>query len=342
MSTETEKKEIVLLEQMPIITHRIKEAGLFIKERIDGLELDKQIATEQSVQSLKTLRSELNKEFEDYETQRKAVKAAISAPYNEFEEAYKPSITEQYTSAKTLLTSKIDEYELKIKKDKENNVKEYFDELVLAEKIDFLKFENVGLKIDLSTSEKKFKEKVYAFIEKTNDDIALIKATDYEAETMAEYKKTLNVSKAITDVKARKEAEQAEAERIKAERTQSRKSFLSKLGLNYVEITNSYEFNADIYVTLSDIINLSKEDFQAKYAEIQAKIKAIKDVETSTENQTVIEEPKQKISTPISAPTVQKPIEEIKTASFEAKATMSKLRALGQYMKDNGIEYKNI
>lgn len=343
MSTETQ----IVLKQIPIITHQLQTAGKKVQERIDELELDKQIATTENVQSMKVLRAELNKELKGYEEQRGIIKNAINNPYQEFEAVYKTEITERYKNATDLLKTKIDSVEYQIKKTKENNVREYFDELVIAEKIDFLKFEDVKIEINLSTSEKKYKEQVYEFIVKVNDDIALIKASDYEAETMTEYKKTLNVSKAITDVKTRKDLEAKEAARIKAETTQNRKNYLEKIGLNHVEITNQWEYNEEIFVSLNDIQELSKEDFTAKYEELKVKIsdlkaKEIEVVETSTENQNVTEEPKQTISAPISAPTVQKPTEEIKTASFEVKATMTKLRALGAWMKENGIEYKNI
>lgn len=351
MSTEIiqEEQQVsteIVLKQMPVIVHQLQEAGKTVQKRIDELELEKQVLTEETVKTMKNLRAELNKEFEDFEQKRGILKKAYNKVYDEFDQVYKSEITDRYSKAKTSMTAKIDQVELKIKKDKEKNIKEYFDELLISENIDFLKFENVGLKIDLSTSEKKFKEKVYAFIEKTNDDIALIKATDYEAETMTEYKKTLNVSKAITDVKTRKDLEAKELARIKAEQRKNRETYLSKLGLNYVEITNAWEFNADIYVSLSDVINLPKETFTEKYEELKVKIKALQDAEikpeTSTENQTVTEEPKQTISVPITAPTVETPAEPIKTASFEVKATMTKLRALGEYMKSQSIEYKNI
>lgn len=344
---EAEKNQIIL-KQLPIIVHQLQDAGKRVQERIDGLELEKQVFTEETVKSYKVLRAELNKELEDFENQRKFVKEGVNAPYLEFETVYKSEITERYKKAGELLKNGIDTVEFKIKKQKETNIKEYFDELVLSEKIDFLTFENLGLKIDLSTSEKKYKEQTNAFVMKVVDDLALIKTTDYEAETLTEYKRDLNVSKAITTVKTRKEAEEAEQAKIKAQLIQNRKTALVNLGLNYVEITNNYEYNYNIFVSLSDINFLSKEDFTAKFAEISVlvnaeKAKQIEVVESPESTEKPIEEPvKKSVTAPISAPTVEAPKEEIKTASFEVKATMTKLRALGVYMKENGIEYKNI
>lgn len=344
MSTETQ----IVLKQIPIITHQLQKAGKNVQKRIDDLELDKQIVTEENRQAMKVLRAELSKEFKGYEEQRGIIKNAVNNPYNEFETVYKTEITERYKSADDLLKEKIDSVELQMKRNKESNLKTYFEELANSEKIDFLVFDNLGLKIDLSTTEKKYKEQINGFVEKVNDDLKLIKATDFEAEILTEYKKTLNASKAITEVKERKEKEEKEKARIKAELIQNRKNYLEKLGLNHVEITNQWEFNEEIFVSLKDIEELSKEDFTAKYAEIQAKINDLKTKEADTIKSTVIEaevisEPvKKEVSKPVAAPIEIKPTEEIKTASLEVKATLSKLRALGEYMKQNEIEYKNI
>ena len=341
------KSEIVL-KQLPVITHKLHEAGKSVQKRIDDLELEKQIATEETVKSMKVLRAELNQEIKDFEEQRGMIKKAVNNPYLEFEEIYKVEITDRYKKATDLLKSKIDTVEYKIKKDKENNVIEYFNELCLAESIDFVKFESLKIEVNLSTSEKKYKEQVFEFIQKVIDDLALIKATDYEAETLTEYKTTLNASKAITTIKERKEKEEAETAKLKAELIQNRKNALIKLGLNYVEITNAYEYNDDIFVSLSDVIQRSKDEFVTIHAEISAKIKNLKEseiveiVNQESTTETITEPVKKVVSVPISAPVVEVVKEEIKTASFEVKATMTKLRLLGAFMKENGIEYKNI
>ncbi len=59
-----------------------------------------------------------------------------------------------YTKANSQLKAKIDVIEDGLKLEKENSVKEYFEELVTAKKIDFISFERLGLKITLSVSEK--------------------------------------------------------------------------------------------------------------------------------------------------------------------------------------------
>jgi hypothetical protein len=342
MSTQIE------LIRTPQISHKLVEIGANVTARLNDLGIETLVATEDTVKGLKELRAELNKELTDFEEQRKFVKSGILKPYDEFESVYKTEVSEKYTNAINLLKDKIAVVETRIKDEKTLNVKSYFNELCLAESIDFLKWENLGIDINLSTTEKKYKEQVNAFITKTQDDIALIKSSEYEAETMAEYKKTLNVSQAITGVKTRKEQEKIEAERIKVAETNRRKEVLRKTGLVYLDITDSFEYDQDILISKKDVENLSKPEFEKKIIEIESQIaskrmvvvEAVNGLKTPMGGVPTPEE--MGLSKPISAPVTPEPAEEIVTASFKVEATMRQLRALGQYMKDNKIKYSNI
>lgn len=348
-------KNQITLVQSPVIVHKLQEAGREVSKRINDLELDKQIATIDTVKSLKDLRAELNKELADFETQRKFIKEGVNNPYLEFENTYKVEISEKYKDAIELLKDKIAFVENDIKSKKKESLEMYFKELCVSEKIDFVAMHQLGIEVNLSTTEKKYKEQINDYITKVVDDLNLIKSTDFEAEILTEYKTTLNASKAITAVKDRKEREKAELERLKAQQKVNRINFLEKLGMEYVEITNSYEFNADIYITMSDINHFSKDEFTIKYHDCEAKIKDCKAKELEAKKQAELEQNKafetpviaeivSPISEPISAPKVEivKESEPLKTASFEVTATMPQLRALGAYMKENNITYKNI
>lgn len=344
----------IKITQYPVIAHKLQEAGKSVTERIKALELDKQVATVDTVKSLKDLRAELNKELSDLESQRKAVKEGVNKPYLEFEDIYKTEISDKYKSAIDQLKDLIGTVEDKVKSEKRDNLISYFSEFCVSMQIDFIKFEQIGIEVNLSTTEKKYKEQINEFITKVTDDLALIKSTDFEAEILTEYKQTLNASKAITTVKERKEREFAEAERLKAETVQNRKNYLQKIGMNYVEITNCFEYNADIYISIADIYDLSKEEFTVKYVEVETRIKDLKTKEVKAnqqsdrnfswdeQNKFAAENTVKETSAPLSAPTIEQPKEEIKIAQFEVKATMSKLRALGEFMKANQITYKNI
>ena len=338
----------IILKQKPVITHQLQEAGRSIQKRIDDLELDKQVATEDNVKSMKSLRAELNNEAKDYETQRGLIKKAVNEPYLEFEQVYKIEITDRYKSATEILKNQIDFVEDKIKRAKKEAVVIYFTELCQSEKIDFLTFENLGIEINLSVTEKKYKEQVSEFISLVIDNLNLIKTQPFEAEILTEYKLTLNVSKSITDVQIRKDNEAKETAKIQAENIQNRKTFLQKLGLIYDEITNCFVFNTDIYITISDINLLSKDAFTKKYAEIEAKVLDIKSKETAVvnaeivaNNNCVVKTPETTLTTPILAP-VAEIKKELVTASFEITNTIENIYLVRDFMIANGIDYKNI
>lgn len=335
-----ENNEIKLV-QSPVITHRLTEIGANVDSRIAALELDKQVATVDTVKSLKDLRAELNKELTTFEDQRKFIKKGVLSPYEEFETLYKTQISEKYTTAINLLKDKIAQVENAVKAEKQENLKRYADELCTAEKLDFLTFQNFNLDINLTVTEKKYREQINEFVTRVLDDLALIKTTEFEAEIMAEYKTTLNASKAITTVKERKEKEKAELARLKAEETQRRQSLCRKLGLSFADITQTFEYDSDIYIKNSDVENMPKDDFTKLVAEVEVKIKNKKAAELA---ETQTEQPQEVKTTPapaIAAPTAEVK-EEIVTASFEVTGTMAQLRSLGAFLRANAITYKNI
>ena len=335
----------ITLVQSPIIKHDLKAVGASVSKRINDLDIKNQVATTDTIKFLKELRATLNKEFKEFEDQRKAVSKAINAPCVEFTDIYKAEIATKYKSAVDVLKDTIGTFEASIKLEKQVNIEIYYAELCQAEKIDFIKFEQLGIKIDLSTSEKKYKEQCNAFIEKVLEDMKLIESEEFQAEIMAEFKSTLNASKAITEVRARKAREKEEAERIRRTETMKRESKLRSLGMIYSDITRSFlsTFDDQIFVKQSDIESLDKEEFLAKFVEVEAKVNEIKAKAKQSEPakpETVVE-PKKEVKKPLEAPKeVIK--EEVLEATFQCSGTMRQLIALGEYMKANGITYKNI
>lgn len=344
-----EKNEIVLV-QSPVIAHALTEAGKGVTERLANLNIENTIATIETVKGLKELRADLNKELADFESQRKLLKDGVLNPYNEFEAVYKAEISDKYKNAIELLKDKIAVVEDKIKEDKKEAVKGYFVELCLSEDIDFVSFNQLGLEINLSTTEKSYKEKCNDFIMRISDDLKLIETQPNKAEILVEYKKTLNASKAIKDVQDRKEAERIEQERIRTNEIQRRSNIIRGLSLVYRDFTKTYEHVSDpeIYLTNSFMETAGKEEFANKIVQIEELIKAKKAQEAKPEPEGVkqsipVQEPIKQSPEPLKAPVVEhKPIEELAEASFTVIGTMTQLRALGQYMRDNKITYKNI
>ena len=192
---------LMKIKQEAIIEEQLKTISDDIQKRVEYAE--KLVCTVDTIKNIKKQRAILRNQFNDLETQRKQVKAEFQAPYLRFEKVYKELISDKYKNADVQLKRKIDNVESELKLQKENNIREYFNEYCESEGIDFIKFEQIGLNINLSVTEKSLREQVKSFIDKVKSDIELIQHEDNFAEIMIEYTKHLNVSRAIIEVKER-------------------------------------------------------------------------------------------------------------------------------------------
>ena len=208
--------EIIVVKQLPVIEQQLAQIKEQVAERVQAaMQL---VCTEATVKEIKKARAELNTEFKAWEDKRKEVKTAVMSPYEQFEAVYKDCISDAYKAADKDLKSKIDEVEQQLKTEKLSEVKSYFEEYLESKSIDFITYEQAGINVTLSASLKSLKEQAKTFIDKIVSDLALIETfTDLKAEILVEYKKSLNVSDAITGVKARVKAVQEEQARQEAE-----------------------------------------------------------------------------------------------------------------------------
>jgi hypothetical protein len=326
----TETTEIQLV-QKPEIRHSLQVVGARVTERLAELGVDTLVATEDTVKTLKELRAELNKELDSYEAQRKWVKEGVLNPYNEFEAIYKAEISEKYKAAIDTLKDKIAIVETKIKTEKRDRVKLYFDELCAAEGIDFIPFEKAIPEINISTSEKKYRDQLNEIVIKVKDELALIATEEHQAEILVEYKKTLNSALAITTVRTRKEAEKEELRMQKALEYASRVKRVMDAGMFHDSFTKSYIYNDEVFMSDAFLMEATKEDFDKELGVLAGKIAADK----------VSPQQAQMEFNAAPAPEV-KTEEKLVKAQFEVTGTMAQLKNLGVYMRTNGIQYKNI
>lgn len=208
--------EIIVVKQLPVIEQQLAQIKEHVTERVETV--TSLIVTEDTVKAVKKARAELCAEFKSWEEKRKEVKKAIITPYEKFEEVYNDCISNSYKTADKLLKQRIDEVENELKAKKAVEVKSYFEEYLESKSIDFITYEQAGINVTLSASLKNLKEQAKAFIDRIESDLKLIETfTDLKAEILVEYKKSLNVSDAITGVKARAKAVQEEQARQEAE-----------------------------------------------------------------------------------------------------------------------------
>lgn len=217
-----EKNELIVIKQLPVIEEQLKGISLEIDKDVEeALELE---VNEETVKGVKKTRSQLTKDFKDLEERKLFVKEKILAPYVAFEEVYKKYVSDKYKNADSILKTRVDEVENLIKKEIEEKCESYFNELITKEKIDFVKFEDMKMSITLGMQTKtgnltkKVIEDIDSFVKSIVTDLQLIDLEEYKVDILVEYKKTLNASGAIIDVKNRMKAieeEKAKQEELK-------------------------------------------------------------------------------------------------------------------------------
>ena len=206
---------VITLKQLPIIEEHLQLVKANVEDRTkNAMQL---VCTEETRGDVKKIRAELGKEFAEMEEQRKRVKEAIMQPYNQFEVVYKECISYPYKKADAELKRRIDEVETGLKAEKVKEIQSYFAELCKANNLPWLRFEQMNLKIGLSTSVSGVKTTLTSTVLRISAEVQELSQHEDAAELLVEYKKSLNVALALSTVRARREQielqKQQEAER---------------------------------------------------------------------------------------------------------------------------------
>lgn len=195
--------QVITLKQLPIIEEHLQLVKSDVETRTrNAMQL---VCTEETRKDVKSIRTELSKEFAEMENQRKRVKEAIMEPYNQFEAVYKECISDPYKKADAELKKRIDEVESGLKSDKEKAIRDYFSELCKANNLPWLRFEQMGLKIGLSTSVNGTKTALTSTVLRISNEVLELSRYENAAELMVEYKKSLNMALALSTIRARQE-----------------------------------------------------------------------------------------------------------------------------------------
>lgn len=181
---------LIRVTQLPQIEERLRDFKEAVIQRTE--EAKSLVCTEESLAFVKQYRSDLRREFDELEAQRKQVKAAIFAPYNSFEVVYKECVADAFKSADADLKRKIDDTENAIKGRCEAELREYFDELCAAHGLDWLTFEWAGIRVDMASAKqktpKKLREQLAQFVDAVSKDVDTISTLDDAEEVFSEYK----------------------------------------------------------------------------------------------------------------------------------------------------------
>lgn len=204
--------ELIQVVQLPVIEQRLRS----LKESVDKQVIGAMalVCTEETVQAVKAVRADLNKQFQELEEQRKAVKKAVLGPYEQFEAVYKECVSDGFKKADAALKGKISDVESEMKRQCEDGLREYFAELCAAEHVEWLDYDRAGIVVDMASAKaktpKKLREQITNFVTGVSRGVNLIASMDNAEEIMVEFKRTLDAAEAIAIVQERHQQVQAE------------------------------------------------------------------------------------------------------------------------------------
>lgn len=202
--TKNKSDKLIVLRQLPVIEEHLHKIKDEITNKVEtALSL---VCAEDTVKTVKSARAELNKEFSYWESQRRDIKSAINAPYEQFSDVYKECVSDVFKNADKQLKSKIDSVENELKSAKAAEVQAYFEEYARSKNIDFVVFEQAVPSVTLSASVKSLKEKAKSFLDRIAGDLSVIETQEDKDEILYEYKQTLNLSDSVSSVVNRHKA----------------------------------------------------------------------------------------------------------------------------------------
>lgn len=251
-------QDLIVVKQLPQIEEHLKELSIDIDKKVENAK--SLICTEENVKTIKQVRADLNKEFEEVEQQRKMVKEQILAPYMQFEEIYKTYISDKYKGADSDLKTKIDTTENELRERKEQETRDYFEEYKQSLSIDFIKFEDAKIKAGLADSKTSLKKQAKDFIDRVNTDLATIMLQEHKEEILVEYKQNgyvlstaistvINRMKAVEETKKKqeelKQKQLEEAQRIADENIKAQTE-ATKQALDNFRVTEQEVLQAPI------------------------------------------------------------------------------------------------
>lgn len=297
--------QVITLKQLPIIEEHLQLVKSDVETRTrNAMQL---VCTEETRKDVKSIRTELSKEFAEMENQRKRVKEAIMEPYNKFEAVYKECISDPYKKADAELKRRVDEVETGLKADKTKEIQSYFAELCKANNLPWLRFEQMNLKIGLSTSVNGVKTTLTATVLKIAEEVQELSRHEDAAELLVEYKKSLNVALALSTIRARHEQ---------------------------IELQKQYEAQR----------RAALEQQRAAEEKVQQAVAEAQETQQSAAEPPIEEATVPTEETPTEAPTAvqeQAPatIYEVK---FAVRGTIAQLKKLKQFIMQEGMSYDDI
>jgi hypothetical protein len=208
MTEATELKPMLECAQPPVIVQNLMDmAAAFQEKREQIMALPR---NEEGMKAVKALRAQARKDFDTLEDQRKAVKKAVLLPYEQAESLYKGFISEPFKRLDEACKTYVDDVESGIKDACEQRLKQYFAELCAMKGLLWLKWERLGIKVDMATARqaepRKAMERIREFVDGVCADLEAISAMENSVEVLSHYEQTLDLAEALRRENSRKQS----------------------------------------------------------------------------------------------------------------------------------------
>lgn len=218
--TEIELTALPVLEctQVPIIVENLMDMEAGYQAKLDYIETLPR--DEEGMKAVKALRAETRKEFEELDAKRKEVKQKVMEPYNKAETIFKSFVTTPFNRLDAACKAFTDQVEGDMKQSCQQRLEDYFRELKAMKGIPWLKWERLGIRVDMATARLKeparAMDRIKAFVDRVCADLDTLAQMEGSAQLLAEYETCLDVAEAIRRVEARRMAERIAQENHRA------------------------------------------------------------------------------------------------------------------------------
>lgn len=271
---EINVNEIVEIKQLPEIYQQLDKVNQIVIEKTKNIDeilekISKLSDEEQEEQKseVKDYKTYLNSLKKDLETRRIEIKKSILAPYEEFEKVYKDKTTKVLDDGITKLTNTINTIEAKQIQNKVDELVTFFNEYALYYHVEnILTFDNIPIKVNLSTSLNSLKKQIVEYCEKVSNDMVAISSEEFRDEILLEYQNNgYDYTKAkitITDRHKKLEEMQKQQEKIQLEVSEEEKVIqnVQTLCSTPVEIDEEVDNENDLEISFT--IKTTKEIYQ--------------------------------------------------------------------------------
>lgn len=198
-------ENLIAIKRLPIVEEHLHDLQLQWEQKVEDAR--SMVCTEDTIQAVKAFRAEMRKEFEEVDALRKQIKEQLTAPAARLDDTFKRCVSDAYRAADITCKMKIAVVESDIKERCEAELREYFAELCTANYLEWLRYEQAGITVDMASAKaktpKRLREQLAAFVAGVSDSVNRISALDDSEEIMVEYMRTLDAAGAICTVRDR-------------------------------------------------------------------------------------------------------------------------------------------